>query len=113
MPVDDKFDNRVRFTAIEPDACKTLQEVRDGIDELDHVLLHLLVRRQAYTVSAAKIKKDAGMAIRDEKRIEQQVARAKALGAEKGLSALIVEPLFRVMIEQHIKYETQEHARHT
>ena len=109
--MDQKFDDRVRFTAIEPEQCKTIKEVRDGVDELDHVLLNLLVRRQAYTVRAAKIKKDTGMEVRDQNRVEQQVARARALGAEKGLSPLIVEPLFRLMIEQHIKFETIEHGR--
>jgi isochorismate pyruvate lyase len=111
MSVDQKSDGRARFTAIEPDECKTLKEVREGIDELDNMLLNLLVRRQAYTVRAARIKKEAGMEVRDPSRIEQQVTRAKALGAEKGLSSLIVEPLFRVMIEQHIKFETIEHGR--
>jgi len=106
-----QLDDAVRFSAIEPDECQTIEEIREGIDEIDHVLLDLLVRRQAYTVRAAKIKKDAGMAVRDEDRLAQQIARAKALGAEKGLSPLLVEPLFTLMIEQHIKFETMLHER--
>lgn len=104
--MEQQLDDAVRFSAVEPDACQTIEEIRAGVDEIDHVLLNLLVRRQAYTVRAAKIKKDAGMVVRDENRLARQFARAKTLAAEKGLSPLIVEPLFTVMIEQHIKFET-------
>lgn len=101
-----RLDDAVRFSAIEPAKCQTIEEIRAGIDEIDHVLLNLLVRRQAYTVRSAKIKREAGMAVRDENRLARQMARAKQLGAEKGLSPLFVEPLFTLMIEQHVKFET-------
>lgn len=100
------------FTAIEPRKCHTIQEIRDGVDEIDFALLKLLVRRQAYATRFVEIKKGAGMSrAPDEKRIAQQVERAKALGIEMGLSPVIVEPLFRTMIAQHVEFEFLEYAR--
>jgi isochorismate pyruvate lyase len=104
-------DNRLQFAAPEPERCQTLQQVRDGVDEIDLLLLDLLVRRQAYTVRAARLKRDAGSQVRDEARVNYQIERAKALGAQRGISPLLIEPLFRLMIEQHIKYETIHHAQ--
>jgi isochorismate pyruvate lyase len=106
-----KLDNRLRFAAIEPEQCKDIKEIRSGVDEIDLLLLDLLVRRQAYTVRAAHIKKAAGAPVRDEARITLQVERAKANGAERGISPIIVEPLFRTMIEQHVAFETSLYDR--
>jgi isochorismate pyruvate lyase len=100
------------FAAVAPESCQTIQEIRDGVDEIDFALLKLLVRRQAYATRFVKIKKDAGMSrAPDEKRIAQQVERAKALGIEMGVSPLIVEPLFRTMIAQHVEFEFLEYSR--
>lgn len=104
-------DNRLQFAALEPERCQTIQQVRDGVDEIDSLLLDLIVRRQAYTVRAAKIKRDAGSQVRDEARLSYQIERAKTLGTQKGISPMLIEPIFRMLIEQHIKLETIEHGR--
>ena len=65
-----------------------------------------------YATRFVEIKKGAGMSrAPDEKRIAQQVERAKALGLEMGVSPIIVEPLFRTMIAQHVEFEFLEYAR--
>jgi isochorismate pyruvate lyase len=102
---------RLSFTATEPEHCRTVADMRAGIDEVDQILFDLLMRRQAYTRKSAKLKKDEGFPLRDEARLAQQLARAKAMGAERGLSPLIVEPIYHVLVEQHIKVEAQELAR--
>ena len=107
-----KFKNNGPFAAVGPESCQSIQEIRDGVDEIDLALLKLLVRRQAYATRFVKIKKDAGMPrAPDEKRIAQQIERAKVLGIEMGLSPLIVEPLFRTMIAQHVEFEFVEYSR--
>jgi isochorismate pyruvate lyase len=110
--VDQKFKNSAPFTAVEPERCQSIQEIRAGVDEIDLALLKLLARRQAYAVRSVKIKIDAGMPrAPDEKRIMQQIERAKALGLEMGVSPIIVEPLFRTMIAQHVEFEFNEYTR--
>jgi isochorismate pyruvate lyase len=110
-PAERKGEDADRFSSIEPDECQTIEQIRAGVDEIDNLLLDLLVRRQAYTVRAARIKKDAGMPVRDENRLAHQIARANTLGAAKGLSPLIVEPLFALMIERHVLFETMLHEQ--
>ena len=110
--MDQKSRNDAPFSAIEPESCRSIQEIRDGVDEIDLALLKLLVRRQAYAKRFVQIKKDAGMPqAPDRKRIAQQVERARALGVEMGLSPIIVEPLFRTMIAQHVEFEFLEYSR--
>ncbi len=100
------------FAAVDPESCQSIQEIRDGVDEVDLALLKLLLRRQAYAVRFVKIKKDAGLPrAPDERRIAQQIERAKALGLEMGVSPIIVEPLFRTMIAQHVEFESLEYAQ--
>jgi isochorismate pyruvate lyase len=110
--VSQQYKNNATFAAMDPESCQSIQEIRDGVDEIDLALLKLLVRRQAYAVRFVKIKKDAGLPrAPDEKRIAQQIERARALGLEMGVSPVIVEPLFRTMIAQHVEFEYLEHAR--
>ena len=110
--MDQQFKNNAPFAAVEPESCQSIQEIRDGVDEIDLALLKLLVRRQAYAARFVRIKKDAGMPhAPDKKRIAQQIERAKALGLEMGVSPVIVEPLFRTMIAQHVEFEFLEYAR--
>jgi hypothetical protein len=42
------FQNNAPFATVEPESCQSIQEIRDGVDEIDLALLKLLVRRQAY-----------------------------------------------------------------
>jgi len=110
--VDQQFKNNTTFAAVEPESCQSVQEIRDGVDEIDLALLKLLVRRQAYAVRFVKIKKAAGLPrAPDANRIAQQIERAKALGVAMGLSPIIVEPLFRTMIAQHVEFEVLEYSR--
>jgi len=41
---------------IKPENCKTMADVRAGVDALDRELVRLLVTRQAYMHAAARIK---------------------------------------------------------
>ena len=100
------------FKAVAPENCQSIEDIRDGVDEIDLVLLKLLARRQAYAAQFVKIKKNAGLPqAPDERRITQQIERAKALGIEMGVSPIIIEPLFRTMIAQHVEFEFREYAR--
>jgi isochorismate pyruvate lyase len=100
------------FKAVAPENCQSIQDIRDGVDEIDLALVKLLARRQAYAAQFVKIKKSAGLPrTPDERRIAQQIERAKTLGIEIGVSPIIIEPLFRTMIAQHIEFESLEYAR--
>ena len=87
-----------------PDACGSMQELRDAIDSLDARLVALLAIRQAYIERAAQLKTGRDQ-VRDPERIEEVVAKVLAEGRKAGLSVDIAEPVWRTLIEASIRHE--------
>jgi isochorismate pyruvate lyase len=90
-----------------PAECRTMTEVRQGVDALDRALVALLAERQRYMDAAARIKPERN-AVRDPARIEDVVARVKAAAREAGLSEAIAEPVWRTLIERCIAHELEQ-----
>ena len=87
-----------------PDACTTMAEVRAGVDALDRALVALVAERVRYMDAAARIKPDRA-AVRDERRVEEVVAKELEAAAREGLPASAAEPVWRLLIERCIAYE--------
>jgi isochorismate pyruvate lyase len=93
-----------------PDACASMNELREAIDTLDSRLVALLAVRQAYIERAAQLKTGRDQ-VRDVERIEEVVAKVIAEGKRSGLSADIAEPVWRTLIEASIKHEFEAFDR--
>jgi len=93
-----------------PDACTSMNELREAIDTLDSRLVALLAVRQAYIERAAQLKTGRDQ-VRDAERIEEVVAKVIAEGKRSGLSAAIAEPVWRTLIEASIKHEFEAFDR--
>ena len=93
-----------------PDACASMNELREAIDTLDSRLVALLAVRQAYIERAAQLKTGRDQ-VRDAERIEEVVAKVIAEGKRSGLSADIAEPVWRTLIEASIKHEFEAFDR--
>ncbi|WP_172808206.1 chorismate mutase [Croceicoccus mobilis] len=95
---------------IEPELCRTMKEVRRGVDATDKALISLLATRFGYMRAAARIKQ-THEEVRDEDRkrevIDNAVAEAKALGVPDALIAQFWEAL----VECSIAYEGEEWKR--
>jgi len=87
-----------------PEACRSMAEVRLGVDALDRALVTLIAERQRYMDAAARIKTDRAV-VHDSARIEDVVAKVKASARAAGLSEAIAEPVWRTMIDRCIAYE--------
>ena len=87
-----------------PDACASMNELREAIDTLDSRLVALLAVRQAYIERAAQLKTGRDQ-VRDVERIEDVVSKVIAEGRRSGLSADIAEPVWRTLIEASIRHE--------
>lgn len=94
----------------DPLACRTMAEVRQGVDALDRALVAVLGERMRYMEAAARIKLDR-RAVRDPARIEDVVSKVLAAAGERGLPAEVAEPVWRLLIERCIAYELQAHER--
>lgn len=92
------------FTAPDPDACRDMTDVRQGVDEIDRMLVALIARRQGYMDAAARIKTDRNV-VRDEARIQDVLNKVRAEAEKHGLSWDIAEPVWRQMMERCIAYE--------
>ena len=87
-----------------PADCKTMTDVRQGVDALDRALVAMLAERQRYMDAAARIKPERGQ-VRDNARIEDVVAKVVAAAHAQGLASAIAEPVWRTLIERSIAYE--------
>ncbi|MGA4323153.1 chorismate mutase [Ectopseudomonas hydrolytica] len=89
--------------------CQSLDEVRQQIDSLDRQIVELLAARGGYVSQAARFKRDTD-AVRAPQRVEQVIAKVRALAATVGASPEVVEQVYRAMIAAFIEAELAEHA---
>jgi len=93
-----------------PEDCRSMVEVRQGVDALDRALVALLAERQRYMDAAARIKPDRSV-VHDDARIEDVVAKVLAAAGPAGLSPAIAEPVWRTLIDRCIAHEFETFDR--
>ncbi|WP_291845359.1 chorismate mutase [Maricaulis sp.] len=87
-----------------PEACQTMQEVREGVDALDRELVALIAQRARYMEAAARIKPSRDV-VRDEWRINDVISKVSREAQAIGLAVEIAEPVWRELVERSIAYE--------
>ena len=87
-----------------PEDCRTMAEVRAGVDALDREIVALLARRFRYMDAAARLKPERGQ-VRDEVRKAQVIAQARAAAAREGADADAVAALYDALVEASIAHE--------
>ncbi len=90
--------------------CKTMGEVRAGVNALDDILVPLLVERSGYMTQAAKVKNDENL-VYDQDRIDAIIERVRPHAEREGGNADLIERIYRAMITCYIDYEHDELAR--
>lgn len=89
--------------------CSSLEDVRQRIDEIDRAMVELIARRGGFVAQAARFKKDSAD-VRAPARVEQVIAKVRALASERGAAAEVVEQVYRAMIAAFIDEELRTHA---
>lgn len=84
-----------------------LAEVRRGIDGIDEQIVTLLARRQRHVERAAGFKSSED-AVRAPDRVEQVIARVRAVAAACEANPDVVEATYRAMIEAFIDLEFKQ-----
>jgi isochorismate pyruvate lyase len=92
-------DERVR-----PADCRTMDEVRQGVDRLDEAIVALLAERFRYMEAAARIKPERGH-VRDEGRKAQVIGNVTRLAEAEGAPAPAVAEVYEKLVEASIAYE--------
>ena len=90
-----------------PDDCRTMTEVRAGVDALDRELVALLARRFAHMRAAARIKPERAM-VRDEARKAAVIAAAQAEAQRLGAPDERIAALWEDLVENSIAYELEQ-----
>ena len=93
-----------------PADCKTMEQVRGGVDRLDREIVALLAERFRYMDSAARIKPERG-AVRDEWRKADVLAKVEAEAAKAGAPVERLARLYEALIEASIAYEFERFDR--
>jgi isochorismate pyruvate lyase len=89
---------------IEPEDCRTMAEVRAGVDALDDRIVTLLGARIRFMEAAARIKPDRA-AVRDEPRKAFVIAHARGVAVREGVPPDLVGALYETLVEGCIAYE--------
>ena len=82
-----------------------LDELREGIDELDSQLVELLAKRAALTTEVGRIKADSGVPVYVPEREKRLIASRRAQAEDSGVSPDLVEDLLRRIMRE--SYHTQ------
>ncbi len=95
---------------VDPAECRTMAEVRQGVDALDRALVALMAERQRYMDAAARIKPDRD-AVFDQARIDDVVSKVLVAAEAHHLSPDIAEPVWRLLIDRCIAHEFATYDR--
>lgn len=89
---------------IDPARCRSMAEVRLGVDRVDEEIVRLLGRRFRFMDAAARIKPDRE-AVRDEGRKAQVLANVARLAREQDVPPGAAAELYERLVEASIAYE--------
>jgi isochorismate pyruvate lyase len=95
---------------VEPADCRTMDEVRFGVDRLDEEIVDLLAERFRYMAAAARIKPDRS-AVRDDARKAEVIANARRIAVAVGAPDKTVADLYERLVEASIAYEFERYDR--
>jgi isochorismate pyruvate lyase len=84
--------------------CQTLGEVRGNIDRIDRQIVALIAERGSYVREAARFKANPA-AVEDKARVEQIIARLRALAVEDKAPPDVVEATYRALIAAYTDEE--------
>ncbi len=94
------------ISGTDPARCRSMDEVRHGVDRLDEEIVRLLGRRFRYMDAAARIK-PVREAVRDEGRKAQVLANVARLAIENDVPPDVADSLYERLIEASIAYELE------
>jgi isochorismate pyruvate lyase len=90
-----------------PEACESIEDVREAIDGLDREILRLLGRRAGYVAAAAPFKTDL-KGVRAPERQRAMLATRREWAREEGLDPDFVEGLHQYIVSHFVGREMED-----
>jgi chorismate mutase/prephenate dehydrogenase len=85
----------------------TLDDLRQGLNDLDRQLLTLIAERQRVSREVARVKRETGYPTRDYQRERTVIMDARGAAAELGVSPDLAENLMRMLIRSSLATQEQ------
>jgi isochorismate pyruvate lyase len=89
---------------MKPADCRTMAEVRHGVDRLDEEIVALLGERFRYMDAAARIKPSRDL-VRDEGRKAEVIGNVRRLASAAGVDPQAAAALYEQLVEISIAHE--------
>ena len=92
---------------MEAKECKTLEEVRTEIDNLDDKIVELIGARNSYVKQAARFKNTIDE-VKAPDRINEVMAKVRHKALTLGMSPNLLEDIYTIMINEMVESEIAE-----
>ena len=92
------------MTSCPAESCRTMAEVRAGVDSIDREMVALIARRMRFMAAAARIKTERSD-VRDEARKAQVIANVQREAEALGLDPALFRALWETLVEASIACE--------
>jgi isochorismate pyruvate lyase len=93
-----------------PEQCRSLEEIRAGMDAIDREIIALLALRVAYVKEAAKFKTSAD-AVAAPDRVQKVLDTRRDWAVEAGLDGDVVRELYRAIVTYCVGEEKKHWVR--
>lgn len=87
--------------------CDNIEDVREGIDDLDREIISLLGRRAGYVEAAARFKKDES-SVRAPERQKAMLQTRRQWAEEKRLDPDVIEDVYRTLVNYFVQSEMRD-----
>jgi isochorismate pyruvate lyase len=87
--------------------CSSIEEVRKNIDIIDKQIVELITQRGGFVKQVAKFK-NSTKDVKAPARVEQVIAKVVSLADELDGDRIVVEKVYRAMIDAFINSEMEE-----
>ena len=89
----------------QPHECTCIEEVRNGIDNIDKDIINMLAKRFAYVREVVKYKEQTAAGIEASDRRAQVIATRSRWAGEAGLDPDVIGGIYNTLIEYFIREE--------
>lgn len=89
-----------------PESCQSIEEIREGIDQIDLQIMRLFAERYAYVKEIVKFKSDESSVIAEDR--QKEVIRQRREWAEKlGLNPDLFEEMYWTLMRFNVRKELE------
>lgn len=91
----------------DPEQCRSMAEVREGVDMVDGQIVALLAKRFRFMISAARIKPSRDE-VRDEERKAAVLDHVRGQAQREGAPAGLIVDIYESLVEASIGFELEQ-----